>query len=79
MTVLQVNVTVGLHTGMPDAVTAISVFTVVVDEVSGTARQHLTDDHIAILGVHDAESIAVLGIDVCEELIAEVGGGFLFD
>ena len=71
--VVEVDVTVRLHAGVPHTVLAIGVLAVEVNELGGVGRQALEDVQLVTVGVHDAQAILVLGEDVGEELVGEVG------
>jgi hypothetical protein len=64
---------------MPDAGTALGVLTIELDELAHILGQSLLDDYMACLGIHDAETVFVLAVNVSKEFVRETGGGRLFN
>ena len=79
MTVVEIDVAMGLHTGMPDAVTAIDVLPVEVEELLACLGQILTHHHMTGVSVHDTDAILVFVVDIKDELVRELGGSGLLN
>jgi hypothetical protein len=77
--VIEVDVAMRLHASMPDAVLAIDMLAIEVNEVLSRSWQTLVDMQLALLCIHDAKAIGILGEHILQELIGERSGGGLFN
>jgi hypothetical protein len=56
---------------VPDAASAFGILPIEFDEFCGGSRNGFLDNYLAILGIHNAETVTVFAVDIGEESVGE--------